>query len=152
MTGLPRIPLPFPFLDTVLRSLDASRWSPLGTFPHCVGMSPRILGVISFIVKCAITPRFLYFLYLFIPLFILCLSQLLKTDLTLLNSSSFAGLGIDPVCSIPRLNSTVGGSKSLGNIANVILCGISFFLIAGLIAMAWRRKAAVGEHTQPSFH
>ncbi|KAI6003023.1 chitin synthase III catalytic subunit [Pisolithus albus] len=62
---------------------------------------------------------------------------------TLVGSSAkatSAPVGVNPECGIPRVNT--GGS--LGNIADVIACGLSIFIIAAIIVHAGRRKAAVG--------
>ena len=50
-----------------------------------------------------------------------------------------APVGINPKCGIPRT-----GSGSLGNIANIIVCALSFWLVVGLLFRCNRRKAAVG--------
>jgi len=50
-----------------------------------------------------------------------------------------APVGVNPVCGIPRLNH---GSQ-LGNIANIICCGISFFVVLFLLVKTHRRRAAV---------
>jgi len=44
------------------------------------------------------------------------------------------------VCGIPRIDH---GTGSLGNIANIIVCGLSFFFVLFLLAKSHRRKAAV---------
>ncbi|ETW75644.1 hypothetical protein HETIRDRAFT_446634 [Heterobasidion irregulare TC 32-1] len=51
-----------------------------------------------------------------------------------------APVGINPTCGILR----AGHQGSLGNIANVVACGISILVVLGLIIMTGRRKAAVG--------
>ncbi|KAF9264772.1 hypothetical protein L218DRAFT_972373 [Marasmius fiardii PR-910] len=56
------------------------------------------------------------------------------------SNSVTAPVGINPTCGIER----VGQNGSLGNIANIILCGLSVFVIIGLIMLVGRRKAAVG--------
>ncbi|KAI0028091.1 chitin synthase III catalytic subunit [Vararia minispora EC-137] len=53
---------------------------------------------------------------------------------------SSAPVGINPECGTLR----VGSNGSLGNIANTIVCGLSFFITLGLIWLTNRRKAAVG--------
>jgi len=50
-----------------------------------------------------------------------------------------APVGVNPVCGILRLNH---GSQ-LGNIANIICCGISFFVVLFLLFKAHQRRAAV---------
>ena len=52
-----------------------------------------------------------------------------------------APVGVNPQCGIPN----VKANGSLGNIANIIACGISVFIVLSLIVLAGRRKAAVGE-------
>jgi len=52
---------------------------------------------------------------------------------------SIAGVGVNPECAILRL-----GHGRLGNIGNIILCGLSVFVVAFLILRVTRRKAAVG--------
>lgn len=54
--------------------------------------------------------------------------------------SRTAPIGINPKCGIKR----AGQDGSLGNIANIIVCGLSVFVVAGLIFLVQRRKAAVG--------
>ncbi|KAG7092368.1 hypothetical protein E1B28_008727 [Marasmius oreades] len=56
------------------------------------------------------------------------------------NNSVTAPVGINPTCGIER----AGQNGSLGNIANIILCGLSVFVVIGLIVLVSRRKAAVG--------
>jgi len=51
-----------------------------------------------------------------------------------------APVGVNPECGIPLVQT--GGS--LGNIANIIACGLSVIIVAGLIFLSSRRKAAVG--------
>lgn len=54
------------------------------------------------------------------------------------------GVGVDSSCYIPRAGFTGGESGRLGNIANLILCGIAVLVGLGLAAAALRRTAAVG--------
>ncbi|GAA6062320.1 hypothetical protein JCM10212_006872 [Sporobolomyces blumeae] len=54
------------------------------------------------------------------------------------------GVGVDSSCYIPRAGFTGGESGRLGNIANLILCGIAVLVGVGLAAAALRRTAAVG--------
>jgi hypothetical protein len=49
-----------------------------------------------------------------------------------------APVGVNPQCGIPR---AVGGN--LGNIANILTCGLSFFIVSLLIVRCSKRKAAV---------
>ncbi|OCH89143.1 hypothetical protein OBBRIDRAFT_794585 [Obba rivulosa] len=55
-------------------------------------------------------------------------------------NTSSAPVGINPECGILR----VGSNGSLGNIANIIACGLSVFFMVALIVWTSRRKAAVG--------
>ena len=61
-------------------------------------------------------------------------------------SPTVAPVGIDSECAIPHLSAP----SRLGNIANVVLCGVSLFFVAYLISVALRRKAAVGADTDRS--
>jgi len=51
-----------------------------------------------------------------------------------------APVGINPECGIPK----AGSNGSLANIANIIACGLSVFVVVSLIHLTSRRKAAVG--------
>ncbi|KAG2152535.1 chitin synthase III catalytic subunit [Suillus bovinus] len=51
-----------------------------------------------------------------------------------------APVGVNPECGIPKVNT----NGSLGNIANIVACGLSFFVVGALIYFTGRRKAAVG--------
>ncbi|PPR03972.1 hypothetical protein CVT24_008320 [Panaeolus cyanescens] len=62
-------------------------------------------------------------------------------------SPASAPVGVNPVCGIPRLNH----DGSIGNVANIAACGVSFFFVAFLIFMCDRRKAAVGRVELRSF-
>ena len=82
------------------------------------------------------------------------ISQMQKRDPSILtglsSDASSAPVGVNPACGIPRVGtSTVefGGPSgdSLGNIANIVACGLSIFFVVALIAWTSRRKAAVGE-------
>ncbi|KAF5341563.1 hypothetical protein D9757_012902 [Collybiopsis confluens] len=60
-----------------------------------------------------------------------------------------APVGVNPVCGIPKVGTTIdgphqGSSTSLGNIANIVVCAVSMLFIFALIWRAQRRKAAVG--------
>ncbi|KAF8593974.1 hypothetical protein BDV93DRAFT_189497 [Ceratobasidium sp. AG-I] len=61
-----------------------------------------------------------------------------------------SGVGVNPQCAIPQATAGAGagqnggGGSGLGNIANVIACGLSIILTIFLIARCSRRKAAVG--------
>lgn len=71
-------------------------------------------------------------------------SQVFKHDKSLLTGASAnpaaAPVGVNPECGIPRIQT----DGSLGNIANIIACSLSVFLIVTLIVLTGRRKAAVG--------
>ena len=60
--------------------------------------------------------------------------------------SASAPIGIDPTCGILR----IGHGGSLGNIPNIVACALSIFVIAALIVLCHRRKAAVGTYNFPS--
>jgi len=51
-----------------------------------------------------------------------------------------APVGVNPECGILK----AGSSGSLGNIANIIICGLSMAFVSALIVFSSRRKAAVG--------
>ncbi|KAG2342416.1 hypothetical protein BDR05DRAFT_964366 [Suillus weaverae] len=51
-----------------------------------------------------------------------------------------APVGVNPECGIPKVNT----NGSLGNIANIVACGLSLFVVGALIYFTGRRKAAVG--------
>ncbi|KZP12262.1 hypothetical protein FIBSPDRAFT_898358 [Athelia psychrophila] len=55
-------------------------------------------------------------------------------------STSFAPVGVNPECG----TLLAGSDHSLGNIANTIACALSMLFCTGLVALAGRRKAAVG--------
>jgi hypothetical protein len=71
-------------------------------------------------------------------------SQLQRVDPNALTGVSkdtnTAPVGIVPRCGIPR----TGAGGSLGNIANIVVCALSFWLVVGLLFRCNRRKAAVG--------
>jgi hypothetical protein len=62
-----------------------------------------------------------------------------------------SGVGVNPQCAIPQATAGAGagqnggGGSGLGNIANVIACGLSMIFVIFLIVKCSRRKAAVGE-------
>ncbi|KAM0787165.1 hypothetical protein ACM66B_006415 [Microbotryomycetes sp. NB124-2] len=58
--------------------------------------------------------------------------------------TSELGVGVNPACYIPRMEQVGGQAGSLGNIANLILCGLSVLIGIGLALGAIRRAAAVG--------
>ncbi|KAG1726023.1 chitin synthase III catalytic subunit [Suillus paluster] len=71
--------------------------------------------------------------------------QLLTNDPSVLNggvsqNASSAPVGVNPECGIPKVNT----NGSLGNIANIVACGLSVFIVGALIYFTGRRKAAVG--------
>lgn len=72
------------------------------------------------------------------------LYQILQTDSTLLTGLSAdratAPVGVNPECGIPLVKT----NGSLGNIANIITCGLSAIVVVALIVFCSRRKAAVG--------
>ncbi|KAF8656328.1 hypothetical protein AX16_002593 [Volvariella volvacea WC 439] len=75
--------------------------------------------------------------------------QVQRIDAALLTAlsdpSSSAPVGVNPECGIPRVGTSIdGGPQSLGNIANIILCGLSIVGGSALVYLANRRKAAVG--------
>ena len=61
-----------------------------------------------------------------------------------------SGVGVNPQCAIPQATAGAGagqnggGGVGLGNIANVIACGVSIVFVIFLILKCSRRKAAVG--------
>ncbi|CAE6527791.1 unnamed protein product [Rhizoctonia solani] len=65
-------------------------------------------------------------------------------------SQDVSGVGVNPQCAIPQATAGAGagqnggGGSGLGNIANVIACGLSMVFVIFLIAGCSRRKAAVG--------
>lgn len=70
--------------------------------------------------------------------------QVLEHDAALLTGLSTnpttAPVGVNPECGIPLVQT----EGSLGNIANIIACGLSVFVVVALIVFSSRRKAAVG--------
>ncbi|KAI0938300.1 hypothetical protein AcV5_000008 [Taiwanofungus camphoratus] len=55
-------------------------------------------------------------------------------------NASSAPVGVNPECGTLR----VGYDKSIGNVANIIACGLSIIFVVALIVWTSRRKAAVG--------
>lgn len=51
-----------------------------------------------------------------------------------------APVGVNPQCGIPR----IGHDGSISNVANIAACGVSILLVAVLVFLCHRRKAAVG--------
>lgn len=51
-----------------------------------------------------------------------------------------SGVGINPICAIPN----IGASNSIGNVANIVICGLSVFVALFIAFAAFRRIAAVG--------
>jgi len=79
-------------------------------------------------------------------------NQLIKTGhkALLLGVSSdpvSAPVGVNPECGIPR----AGQDGSLGNIANIVVCALSFFVTLALVFLTRKRKAAVGRLELASF-
>ncbi|KIJ63008.1 hypothetical protein HYDPIDRAFT_176115 [Hydnomerulius pinastri MD-312] len=70
--------------------------------------------------------------------------QVLDHDSSLLQgvsqNAASAPVGVNPECGIPKVQT----DGSLGNIANIIACGLSIFVVVALIVLTGRRKAAVG--------
>ncbi|KAI0318362.1 hypothetical protein OF83DRAFT_1171148 [Amylostereum chailletii] len=58
---------------------------------------------------------------------------------------SSAPVGVNPECGTLK----VGADGSLGNIANIVACGLSIFFVAALIFLCRRRRAAVGACSAP---
>lgn len=54
------------------------------------------------------------------------------------------GVGVNLACYLPRFEVTGGPSGSLGNIANLITCGLAVLIGLALAIAAGRRAAAVG--------
>jgi hypothetical protein len=65
---------------------------------------------------------------------------------------STAGVGVDPVCAIPRMGGASGQSGSLGNIANIIICVLSVIVALHFAWHAHRRQAAVARAELPVFY
>ncbi|KAF8337308.1 chitin synthase III catalytic subunit [Amanita rubescens] len=85
---------------------------------------------------CSSTPS-----YPWCNLFYRQLLRLSPQTLTGLSSSAIsAPVGVNPQCGIPR----VGYDGSIGNVANIVVCGISILFVSYLIYLCNRRKAAVG--------
>jgi len=63
------------------------------------------------------------------------------------SDSASAPVGVNPECGIPR----AGHDGSLANIANVVVCALSFFVALALVLLTRRRKAAVGRLELGSF-
>jgi len=70
--------------------------------------------------------------------------QVLHNDAALLTGLSAnpatAPVGVNPECGIPLVQT----DGSLGNVANIIACGLSVIVVVALIVFSSRRKAAVG--------
>lgn len=75
--------------------------------------------------------------------------QVLQSDSTLLTglsaNSTTAPVGVNVECGIPLVQT----NGSLGNIANIIVCGLSVIVVVALIVFTTRRKAAVGTFSIP---
>ena len=86
----------------------------------------------------------------FLFVFFLPSTYLLHLQLSRLSNSTLQGassdatsapVGINPMCGIPR----AGTNGSIGNVANIIACGLSIIVVVGLILRCNQRKAAVGK-------
>ncbi|KZT07854.1 uncharacterized protein LAESUDRAFT_650022 [Laetiporus sulphureus 93-53] len=55
-------------------------------------------------------------------------------------NATSAPVGVNPECGIPR----AGFDKSVGNVANIVICGLSIVFLVFLIIATSRRRAAVG--------
>ena len=62
----------------------------------------------------------------------------------LASALSAYGVGVNPICAIPRMAIAGGLPGSLGNIANMVLCGLAVVIGLVLAVMAGKRAAAVG--------
>ena len=63
---------------------------------------------------------------------------------------SSAPIGVNPACGIPRVGTSTSANggpsgNSVGNVADIVACGLSVFFVVALIFWTNRRKAAVGE-------
>ncbi|TFY50479.1 hypothetical protein EVJ58_g11033 [Rhodofomes roseus] len=71
--------------------------------------------------------------------------QIVHANASLLANASAnateAPVGVNPQCGILR----VGADGSIGNVANIVVCGVSILFTALLIVWTSRRRAAVGE-------
>jgi len=107
------------------------------TFNLFVHLLPVTLGVIFSIVRSASCSSILPNSHPFFPQ----LLRLSPQTLTGVSSSTIsAPVGVNPQCGIPR----VGYDGSVGNVANIVVCGISILFVIYLIYLCNRRKAAVG--------
>lgn len=116
----------------------SSPWLALGDSMACAELHQVTHGVTSSTDRCvdsALSPSALRSKYF---------SQLQRVDPNALTGVSkdpnTAPVGIDPTCGIPR----TGPGGSLGNIANIVVCALSFWLVVGLLFRCNRRKEAVG--------
>ncbi|KAI5479279.1 chitin synthase export chaperone [Pseudohyphozyma bogoriensis] len=66
-----------------------------------------------------------------------------NTSSTFAETLSSYGVGVGSSCYIPRMAAVGGQSGSLGNVANIALCGLSVLIALALAVMAGRRAAAV---------
>jgi hypothetical protein len=62
-------------------------------------------------------------------------------------NATSAPVGVNPQCGIPR----IGTGGSIGNIANIVTCVISMFVVGALIFFTSKRKAAVGKFNLRAF-
>lgn len=120
-----------------------TKWLGLATLSPCAPIHRAILGVISFTGRCVTSdfrPAFST-PHPFAPVLQLQRTGNSNLLVDLSAKSISAPVGINPKCGIERLHQ----DGSLGNIANIAACGISVLVVAGLIFLCERRKAAVGE-------
>ncbi|SGY38764.1 BQ5605_C003g02067 [Microbotryum silenes-dioicae] len=61
------------------------------------------------------------------------------------------GVGVRPSCYIPRMHAVGGQNGSLGNVANIAVCGLSVLIGIALCVMAGRRTAAVARKEMQVF-
>ncbi|KAH8116730.1 chitin synthase III catalytic subunit [Phellopilus nigrolimitatus] len=61
-------------------------------------------------------------------------------------NSATAPIGVNPECGIPLVgtSNSLTSSNSLGNIADIVVCGVSIVFVLALVLWTSKRKAAVG--------
>jgi len=120
-------------------AIPAIPWCNLGISNLCARIRLVILGVTCSTDRCVLCPFFVS------PSTDWNLNQLQRESNSTLTGlsipSSDAPVGVNPKCGIPHL----GSDGSIGNVANIAACGVSIVVIAALIFLCNRRKAAVGE-------
>jgi len=57
--------------------------------------------------------------------------------------AAYGSGAVDASCAVPRM-AAAGGASGLGNIGNIVACGLSVLIAVGLALAAGRRAAAVG--------